>query len=276
MTAPRPEPRPDRVRAAVASLPVPVRYAFSLGIRSIRLLADLPSLAALYLAVGVLTAVAPASLAPLELLVAKFVVACPVLAVTYLAVADWTGVDPQSPVSFLQGTVVGSCVVAVPLLPISLGTLTLVALLGGTVAGFGPGIRTAGAIDLYLVPLYPLLLYLLVSSTLIVPAAVIDRARPTFAGRLGWRAVRNARWTVVSALLGTALVAGAVLAALVGLFGVLTWLSPVGSSALDVAFARRVVYEVCKWLFVVALGFLYVDERPVADGRTGSVGLADR
>ncbi|AQL41395.1 hypothetical protein BV210_01095 [Halorientalis sp. IM1011] len=275
MTTPRPEPRSDRIWAAVASLPVPVRHAVSLQIRSIRFLTDQLSLAALYLAVGVLTALAPAYLTPLELLAVKFVVACPVLAVTYLAVADWTGVDPQSPISFVQGTVVGSGVVAIPLLPISMGTLTLVALLGGTVAGFGPGPWTAGAIDLYLVPLYPLLLYLLVSSTLIVPATVIDRARPTFAGRLGWRAVRHARWTVVSALLCTALFAGTILAALVGLFGVLAWLSPGSAPALDVRFARGVVYEVCKWLFVVALGFLYVDERPVADGGPGSVGLAD-
>lgn len=245
-------------------------------IRSIRLLIDLPSLAALYLAVGVLSAVAPAYLTPLELLAAKFLVACPVMAVTYLVVADWTGVDPQSPISFVQGTVVGSAVVAVPLLPISLGTLALVALLGGTVAGFGPGTWAAGALDLYLVPLYPLLLYLLVSSTLIVPAAVIDRARPTFAGSLGWRAVRHARWTVVGALLGTGLLAGLLLVALVGLIGVLTWLFPGSAPALDVRFAQRVVYEVCKWLVVVALGFLYVDERPVADGRTASVGLADR
>lgn len=270
MTAPWPEPRPDRIWTVVASLPVPARHALSVLARSIRFLTAFPALTALYLAVGGLTAVAPAYLTPYELLVGKFLVACPVLAVTYLAVADWTGVDPQTPLSFVQGIVVGSGVVAVPLLPISLGAITLIALLGGTVAGFGLRTLATGVLELYLVPLYPLMLYLLVSSMLVVPAAVIDRARPTFAGSLGWRAVRHARWTVVGTLLGTALLAAAILAGLVGLFGVLAWLSPAGSPALDVPFARRVVYEVCKWLFVVALGFLYVDERPVADGGPGS------
>jgi hypothetical protein len=262
MTSPRSEHGRGWLGTAVSSLPKPVRHALSLQVRSVRFLTDLPSLAALYLAVGVLASIAPAYLAPLELLVGKFVVACPVLAVTYLAVADWTGVDPQTPISFVQGTVVGSGVVAVPLLPITIATLGLIALLGGDVANFLPGVWTTGSLELYLVPLYPLLLYLLVSSTLIVPAAVIDRARPTFAGSLGWRAIRRARWTVVCSMIATGLVAGLFLATAVGLFAVLNWVSAAGAPTLDFDFARRVVYEVCKWLFVVALGLLYVDQRP--------------
>jgi hypothetical protein len=262
MTTPRSEPGTGRFEAALSSLPVPIRHACSLGVRSLRFLIEFPSLAALYLAVGVLTAVAATSLSPLELLVAKFLLACPVIAVTYLAVADWTGVDPQSPISFVQGTVVGSAVVAVPLLPITLATIGLVALLGGDVAHLVPGVPTTGMLELYLVPLYPLLLYLLVSSTLVVPATVIDRARPTFAGRLGWLAVRHARWTVVAVVLGTGLLAATILAAVVGVFTALPWLSAGRAPALDFPVARRVVYEVCKWPFVVALGLLYVDERP--------------
>ncbi|SDF68590.1 hypothetical protein [Halorientalis regularis] len=262
MTTPRSERGRGWVGTVVSSLPTPVGHTLSLQVRSVRFLRDLPSLAALYLAVGVLASVAPTYLTSLELLAAKFVVSCPVLAVTYLAVADWTGVDPQTPISFVQGTVVGSAVVAVPLLPISLATLALLALLGGDVASVVPGVWTTGMLELYLAPLYPLLLYLLVSSSLIVPAAIIDRARPTFAGSLGWKAVRHARWTVVGALLATGLVAGAFLAGFVGLVTALQWLSTGTAPTLDFAFARRVVYEVGKWLFVVTLGMLYVDQRP--------------
>ena len=262
MTTPCSERERGWLQIALSSLPTSARHTLSLQIRSGKFLRDLPSLAALYLAVGVLASVAPTYLTSLELLVVKFVVACPVLAVTYLAVADWTGVDPQSPISFVQGTVVGSAVVAVPLLPITLATLALLALLGGDVASFVPGIPTTGVLELYLVPLYPLILYLLVSSTLIVPAAVIDRARPTFAGSLGWQAVRRVRWTVVGGLLATGLVAGSILAGMVGLFTVLQWFSTGSAPMLDFTFARRVVYEVCKWLFVVTLGMLYVDQRP--------------
>ncbi|RXK46657.1 hypothetical protein [Halorientalis pallida] len=262
MTTPRSGRERGWLQTAVSSLPRPVRHTLSLQVRAVQFLTDLPSLAALHLAVGVLASVAPTFLTSVELLVAKFVSACPVLAVTYLAVADWTDTDPQSPISFVQGTVVGSAVVAVPLLPITLTTLGLFALLGGDVATFVPGVWTTGLLELYLVPLYPLLLYLLVSSTLIVPAAVIDRARPTFAGSLGWKAVSQARWTVVGALLATALVAGLLLAAIVGLFAALDWLSAGSAPTLDFGFARRVVYEVCKWLFVVMLGLLYVDRRP--------------
>jgi RsiW-degrading membrane proteinase PrsW (M82 family) len=91
---------------------------------------------------------------------------------------------------------------------------------------------------------------------------VIDRTRPTFAGSLGWQAVRRARWTVVGTLLATGLVAGSILAGMVGLFTVLRWIWAGSAPMLDFAFARRVVYEVCKWLFVVTLGMLYVDQRP--------------
>lgn len=262
MTTSTPKPGRGWLRTAVSSLPKPARHTLSLYSRSSDFLTDVPALAALYLAVGVLASIAPAYLTTAELLASKFLVSCPVLAVTYLAVANWTGVDPQTPISFVQGIVVGSGVVAVPLLPITLTTLGLVALLGGDVAGFVPGIWTTGLLELYLVPLYPLLLYLLVSSTLIVPAAVIDRARPTFAGRLGWQAIRRARWTVVCVTLATGLLAGLLLATTVGLFAVLNWVWAASAPTLDFGFARRVVYEVSKWLVVVALGLLYVDQRP--------------
>ncbi|WP_335998741.1 hypothetical protein [Halorientalis halophila] len=263
MTAPLAETCWTWYRTAVSSLPDPAVHAASLGVRTGRFLVDVPALSTLYLATGVLTAVAATYLSPLELLVAEFCLACPVLAVTYLTMADWTGAAPQTPVGFVQGTVVGSVVVAVPLLPIALGAVTLSALLRGDVASVVPGVQTTGHLELYLVPLYPLLIYLLVSSTLVVPATVIDRARPTFAGRLGWRAVKTARWTVVGALFWAGALAMALLGALVAVFALLTWLSQGTGPTLNYPFARRVSYEVCKWLFAVALGFLYVDRRPV-------------
>ena len=143
---------------------------------------------------------------PLELLVGRFVAACPVPAATYRAVAGWTDVDPQTPISSVQGTVIGS-VVHRPLAPDH--ALSPVAL---------PA----------------------TSSTLVVPAA-IDRARPTFAGRLGWQAVDGARRAVVCVTIATGL----------------------GRRRTGVRcrFRPTCEYEVCRWLFVVALGLLYVDRR---------------